>query len=78
MPETAHLHYSPNNKPEKNPDLSILPKLTFKNVFLVFKKVLKNKVFLSGCTLAGLNGIPILSWIAISPVIFDHSEGNIH
>lgn len=69
MPETAHLRYSKNSKPEKKPDLTILPKLNFNNVLNVFKRILKNKIFLSGCALAGLNMIPILSWIAISPII---------
>ncbi len=69
MPETAHLRYSKNSKPEKKPDLSILPKLSFHNIYRVFTKILKNKVFLSGCIMAGLNAMPILVWIAISPII---------
>jgi MFS transporter, DHA1 family, multidrug/chloramphenicol efflux transport protein len=69
MPETAHLRYSKNSKPEKKPDLSVLPKLSIHNICHVFTQILKNKVFLSGCIMAGLNAIPILTWIAISPII---------
>ena len=69
MPETAHLRYSKNGVPEKSPDLSVLPKLSIHNIYEVFSQILKNRVFLSGCAMAGLTATPILTWIAISPVI---------
>lgn len=69
MPETAHLRYSKENKPEKNPDLSVLPKLQIRHICFVFMKILKNKVFLAGCIIFGLSSIPIITWIAICPIV---------
>ncbi len=69
MPETAHFQYIENKKFTKKADLSMLPNLNILNIFKTMQNILKNKAFLSGCCLAGLNGVPILSWIALSPNI---------
>lgn len=69
MPETAHLRLSPENKPEKKPDLSGLPAFRLGLIFSNYKQILKNRKFLAGSLSIGILICPLLSWISISPIL---------
>lgn len=69
MPETAHLRLSPENRPEKNPDLSGLPPLKFNLVFSNYFQIIKNPTFVAGSLSMGILNCPLLTWIAASPIL---------
>ncbi|MES2615561.1 MAG: MFS transporter [Bdellovibrionota bacterium] len=69
MPETVHLKLNSKNKPEKNADLSLLPKFNFLGCINNYILILKNTKFLLGAFAISLSAGPLIAWIAISPVI---------
>lgn len=72
MPETVHLKLSPTHIPAKKTDLSKLPRLSFSGSINNYLALLKNKAFIVGSIAFGFSGIPLLAWIAVSPVILIH------
>ncbi|GLR09812.1 multidrug transporter MdfA [Mixta theicola] len=68
MPETIGVTRKDGSKIEPQP-------LHAGDIFRVYRDLLKNRRFMSGSTALGLAGLPLMTWIALSPLLLVHNLG---
>jgi len=68
MPETLGVTREDGSRVEARP-------LDAGSIARAYLDLLRNRKFMAGCIALGMTGLPLISWIALSPVLLMHNLG---